>query len=75
MLRQWDEIATLLDGEIAGVRAHLQTLETSARNAELKAYEDTLDAVICAWVAICALEGRATPFGDEDSAIWIPNPR
>ena len=20
----------------------------------------------CAWVAICALEGRATPFGDED---------
>jgi len=47
LLRQWDEIATLLDGEIAGVRAHLQTLETSARNAELKAYEDTLDAVIC----------------------------
>ena len=37
----------------------------------MKAYEDTLDAVICAWVAGCALEGRAKAFGDENSAIWI----
>ena len=28
--------------------------------------------LICAWVAICGLEGRAAPFGDENSSIWIP---
>ena len=41
---------------------------------ELKAYEDALDAIVCASVAICALDGRAPPFGDEASAIWIPFP-
>ena len=41
---------------------------------ELKAYEDALDAIVCAWIAICALEARAVPFGDETSAIWIPLP-
>jgi hypothetical protein len=49
------------------------TPELTATRAELKAYEDKLDAVICAWVGICALEGRPTPFGDENSAIWIPS--
>jgi len=39
-----------------------------------KAYEDKLDAVICAWVAIAALDGAATPYGDATSAIWVPNP-
>jgi predicted RNase H-like nuclease len=39
---------------------------------ERKAFEDTLDAVICAWVAVRALEGLAVPFGDDTAAIWIP---
>ena len=39
---------------------------------ERKSCEDTLDAVVCAWVAMCALEGRGVSFGDESSAIWIP---
>ena len=39
---------------------------------EMKAFEDALDAIVCAWVAICVLEGRAEPYGDEESAIWIP---
>ena len=74
MYRQWSEIVTLLEGKIAGVGAALPTLEMSASGVEVKAYEDALDAIICAWVAICVLEGRARPFGDENSAIWIPNP-
>lgn len=41
---------------------------------ELKAFEDMLDAVVCCWVAICALEGRAAAFGDHASAIWVPVP-
>ena len=42
------------------------------RGVERKPYEDTLDAVVCAWVAMCALEGRGVPFGDESSAVRIP---
>ena len=69
---QWREIAARLEREIAGVEAVLPRLEATAKASEIKAYEDTLDAIVCAWVAICALEGRAMPFGDENAAIWIP---
>jgi predicted RNase H-like nuclease len=69
---QWREIAARLEREIAGVEAVLPPLEATSKAWEIKAYEDTLDAIVCAWVAICALEGRAMPFGDENAAIWIP---
>jgi predicted RNase H-like nuclease len=74
LYRQWSEIVTLLEKRISGVMAELPRPEIGVSGIEIKAYEDSLDAVICAWVAICALEGRATPFGDQDSAIWIPSP-
>ncbi len=44
------------------------------RGWRLKAYEDRLDAVICAAVAIACLNGAATVFGDDDAAIWVPVP-
>ena len=69
---QWRKIVSLLDRKIAGVANRMLNPDLNAKGAELKAYEDTLDAIVCAWVAICALEKRARPFGDEDSAIWIP---
>jgi predicted RNase H-like nuclease len=72
--QQWSKIVALFESEIAGVGEALPRLEITAGRIELKAYEDRLDAIVCAWVAICALEGRASPFGDENSAIWIPNP-
>ena len=71
---QWVEISELLERQIAGVLDALPEPAPDATGAELKAYEDALDAVVCAWVGICALEGKAVPFGDENSAIWIPQP-
>lgn len=38
----------------------------------LKRYEDGLDALVCAWVGMEYLRGRAVALGDEDSAIWCP---
>ena len=72
LYREWSGIVRLLETEIAGVGAILPRLELDASGIQVKAYEDALDAVICAWVAVCALEGRARPFGDKDSAIWVP---
>lgn len=71
LLTTWLRITDLLDEVIAGSRAALEPFIASGR---LKAAEDALDAVVCAWVGSCVLDGRAIPFGDESSAIWIPEP-
>jgi predicted RNase H-like nuclease len=73
LVSQWHQIVDLLEKEIAGVRTTLPEIKTGASLVEMKSYEDALDAVICAWIAICALDGHAKPFGDKNSAIWIPN--
>ncbi|ESQ92378.1 hypothetical protein ABENE_08355 [Asticcacaulis benevestitus DSM 16100 = ATCC BAA-896] len=72
LFKTWQTIENLLEPEISGVSMSLPKITLSSKVAQLKAYEDTLDAIICAWVGICALEGRAIPFGDSESAIWIP---
>lgn len=74
LLETWRSIVPLLDAEIDGVEDALPVPSETSRGHELKAFEDMLDAVVCAWVGITALEGRAVPFGDATSAIWIPSP-
>ena len=74
LLSEWSGIVMRLDSEIAGVAEAMPMLAAGASGTEIKGYEDMLDAVICAWVAIRALNGQALPFGDNDSAIWIPLP-
>jgi predicted RNase H-like nuclease len=75
LFKVWAGILELLDKRIAGVRERLPDLSLApgTRVADLKKIEDMLDAIVCSWVAIRALEGQATPFGDRDSAIWIPH--
>ncbi len=70
---KWREIVSHLAKEIKGVDDLMPKLGDAAAGWEMKSYEDALDAVVCAYVAICCVEGRASPFGDEDSAIWIPD--
>lgn len=73
LLETWTQIVDLLDRKIAGVRALLPLPEGADRGAALKAFEDMLDAVVCVWVGVTVLEGRAKPHGDAESAIWIPS--
>jgi predicted RNase H-like nuclease len=72
LFEQWREIVRLLDAQIAGVAVALPLPPMNASGVELKAFEDALDAVVCAWVGICVLDGRARAYGDAHSAIWIP---
>ena len=72
LLEEWSKIIRLLDVRIAGVVHEFNGFQERTRGFELKATEDALDAVVCAWVAICALDGQAVAYGDEESAIWIP---
>ncbi len=71
----WRRIVALLETRIAGVADALPAPPLGARGRALKDYEDRLDAVVCAWVAIEALDGRARAYGDADSAIWVPEKR
>ena len=74
LYRQWAKIIETLDDHITGTADALPALAHGASGWEMKAYEDKVDAIVCACVAISALERRAVPFGDSQSAIWIPEP-
>jgi predicted RNase H-like nuclease len=70
-------IIAALDEVVAGAEAELGRrfdLEGAKGFSALKPIEDTIDAIVCAWVGAIILDGAAEPFGDEDSAIWVPRP-
>jgi len=46
---------------------------TGAALSDLKRYEDALDAVVSAWMGTLYLEGKATPLGNGEAAVWVPS--
>jgi predicted RNase H-like nuclease len=68
----WTRIVEALDRRIAGVGAALPPPAPETRGWRLKAFEDKLDAVVCAAVAIACLDGKARAYGDDNAAIWVP---
>jgi predicted RNase H-like nuclease len=75
------ERAELLKGEWATISAALKREISEigiphppdwSSFAGLKGYENALDAVICAWVGSCFVEGGIEAFGDETATIWVP---
>ena len=72
LLKVWARIVAALESEIAGVAAAIPLPADSTVGRALKAYEDRLDAIVCAWCAIRALQGRVKAYGNDVSAIWIP---
>jgi predicted RNase H-like nuclease len=69
----WEQIVLLLEDKVKGVAAALPLPDLGARAYELKAFEDALDAVVCAWIGACVIDGLARSYGDDSSAIWVPN--
>lgn len=72
LLSVWRQITSRLAIEMDGVEDFLPRIEATSKLADLKAFEDMLDAMVCVWVGIQALNGNAIPFGDTTAAIWIP---
>ena len=75
MVEVWARIVDALEANVTGVAAMMPLPSSDAPGRDLKRYEDMLDAVVCAWVGVMALQGRCTPYGNEESAIWIPTRR
>lgn len=72
ILRVWGEIVSLLNCRIQGVTSALPLPDVACRGFEMKAFENSLDAVVCAWVGTCVLDSTAKAYGDDTSAIWVP---
>ena len=68
----WASIVAALERRIEGVAPALPVPGPDIRGWRLKAFEDRLDAVVCAAVAIAALDGKAVAYGDGEGAIWVP---
>jgi len=70
---EWSEIVRMLDDVfVGGVDSKLPQMGDEMTGSTRKAFEDALDAIVCAWVGICVLAGTAKAYGDDASAIWIP---
>lgn len=72
LIQQFNRIYNALCDEIECIPDFLPKANSTYTLAELKKYEDVLDALVCAWVGIKYYEGSAEPFGDNTAAIWIP---
>ncbi|HET8541006.1 MAG TPA: DUF429 domain-containing protein [Anaeromyxobacter sp.] len=70
LLREWRRILRALRSRIDGIDLPLP--RAAPPHGRMKRYEDALDALLCAWVGIEFLEGRALPYGDPDAAVWTP---
>ncbi len=82
-LRRWELLLDSFEELWMGLKQQLTVPETvlpkpaglsraKYRGAPYKGYEDALDAVVCAWVALQFFEGACNAYGDETSCIWIP---
>jgi predicted RNase H-like nuclease len=67
LLAAWATILSALSTRIRGIALPFPATGTLAG---LKRYEDALDALICAWVGMEYLAGRAIAYGDDTGAIW-----
>ena len=72
LLSVYDRVLAALTDRISGIGLDLPHPDDVPSLAFLKRYEDALDALVCGWVGIEYLRGRATPYGDKTAAIWIP---
>jgi predicted RNase H-like nuclease len=73
IVEQWRAIIDRLSKEIDGIDLPVPEAPETAKGSQMKATEDTLDALICAWVGVRFLSDDAVPLGSEDCAIWAPH--
>jgi predicted RNase H-like nuclease len=72
LMGQFRKILGALRREIGDIPLMLPGSADGIRLAQLKAYEDGLDALVCAWVGTKYLKREAHTFGDVTAAIWVP---
>lgn len=74
LLDRFAEIDAALSARLGPTGLPLPDASDVSTLSWLKRFEDGLDSLVCAWVGTTFLDGAATAYGDEDSAIWVPQP-
>jgi predicted RNase H-like nuclease len=70
LLEVWQQIWNALEVEVEMIGLPEPKSLPLFKGASLKRYEEALDALVCAWVRSCFLEGRVdAPYGDDTAAI------
>jgi predicted RNase H-like nuclease len=72
LLDEFEKILAALREEISGILIKFPKPAEVASLRALKLYEDSLDALVCAWVGAKYLEEEAKPYGDHTAAVWVP---
>ena len=72
LLVEFRQIRTALNQHIGAIALPLPEPEQVSALAALKPLEDSLDALVCAWVGMEHLQGRTRGLGDSIAAIWCP---
>jgi predicted RNase H-like nuclease len=70
LIAQFHRILLQLQARISGITLPIPANADTLAN--LKRFEDALDALVCAWCGIEYLNGGVKPYGDHTAAIWIP---
>jgi predicted RNase H-like nuclease len=73
VLEEWAAILCGLGQEIEGIDLPLPGHVDAPSIPSLTRFEDALDGLICAWVAVQFLQDAAIPLGDATAAIWVPS--
>lgn len=71
LLVQFERILSALAREIRDIPIELPDPDSPVPVSGLKRYEDSLDALVCAWVGAKYLEEEAVAYGDDTAAIWL----
>jgi len=69
---QMQRILEALRKDIDKIPIDIEMAPDDSSVRELKAFEDMIDALVCAWVGIKYSSGHAEAYGDSTAAIWIP---
>lgn len=72
LLATFARIRTALQEHITDVSLPLPHPGAVPTLASLKVLGDSLDALVCAWMAMEHLQGRSRALGDHSAAIWCP---
>jgi predicted RNase H-like nuclease len=72
LIAQFRDILYALKNEIVGIHLEPPSATGAISTSGLTRYEDSADALFCAWVGAKYLEGAAVPYGNHTAAprVW-----
>lgn len=73
LLSEYAAIHEALVNVFGPIGVPLPTADNGLTFSALKCFEDALDALVCAWVGVCYMQGTAIAYGDDTAVIWCPS--